>query len=313
MRRFLLILVTLALAACGPAATVAPTEQPSPTQPAEPTVEPQLTSLPPTTPLPSGVLIDYVRVGGKPYTLVHLTLNADGTAHLEGSELEAPVDWTIPADTLAMLTEMVASPEFAALPLDPNTDMVCVDCHVRAINAQTPSGVKTLEFYDADTTMGDNISPLYQAIAGTLDGLIANAPNPTLPPKGSVDLPDDVLVSFHREGGFAFSIIDLTIDLTGNARLEDTMLNEPVTWTISDEQLADLHSILSNPALVTMQDKGGVMCNDCYEYTIKMRTPEGVILIQGDDADLMNGELPEMVTDILIFLNSVKESAPKSI
>jgi hypothetical protein len=316
MHRFLLLICAVALSACAPAIAVPTNISPLATQPANATPTPETPDtqpLPPTTPIPNGVLIDLVREGGFDGNLSHLTIYTNGNAHLEGRTLEAPVDWTIPADTLTLLQDMLANPDFAALPYDPNTDLGCADCYLYTINAQTPKGVKTLSFDDADLSIGQNTSPLYQGIAATLSGLIANAPNPQLPPKGSVDLADDLLVSFHREGGIAFNIVDFTIDLNGNARLEDSNLKAPVTWTIADDQLAGLHTILSNPALVTMQDKGGVMCNDCYMYTIKMRTPEGVILIKGDDADLMNGELPEMVSDILIFLNTVKDSAPQSI
>ncbi len=313
MRRIaLLFLASLAIliTACGPAVGTTPTTVAT-TQPTLPPTEPGPT-LPPTTPLPAGVLIDYTREGGFDGTSLHLIINSDGTAKLEGTNYVAPAEWTIDADKLELLKAQIGQPEFATLPSDPSRDSGCADCFIYTINAHTPQGVKTIRFDDAYLSSGEAASPLYQGLNGTLAAVIASAPTPTIPKDPEAVLPNDTLLIFHQEGGIAFSEATLTIKNDGSATLEDSGLPEPVQWMLDADELANIQKSLAAPELVDVKSDGMVMCADCYVYSLAFRSAEGVRYFKVDDADLMDNGLP-VVYDVIVLLNTVRRNAPKSI
>lgn len=314
MRRitlFLLASLAIALAACGPATVNTPTTAPTTEPTLPPTAEPGPT-LPPTTPVPAGVLIDYTREGGFDGTTLHLVINSDGTAMLNGTNYVATAQWTIAADKLELLKAQISQPEFPDLPSDPSHDSGCADCFIYTINAQTPQGVKTLRFDDAYISSGQAASPLYQGINGTLAAVIASAPTPTIPDDPKAVLPDDTLLIFHQEGGIAFKQSTLTIKNDGTATLEESDLAAPVQWTLSAEEMSTIQKSVASPEIANVKSDGMVMCADCFVYSLTFRSPAGVRYFRVDDADLMDNALPQ-VHDVIVLLNTVRKNAPKSI
>jgi hypothetical protein len=181
MLPILLILV----AACNLAPTLS--------DPAEP-----LPTLPPTTPLPAKALIVFVKEGGVGYTSTTIIVNTDGSAHLEGSLFPIPIEWSLAPDQLQAITDQLNHAAFAALPYDPNPDLVCADCYVYTVNAATPQGVKSLKFDEADLSLGQDTSPRYQELVTLMDSIIKLAPRPTpaLPQPEAEALPPNVLLVY---------------------------------------------------------------------------------------------------------------------
>lgn len=313
MRRIALFLLTslaIALAACGPATVNTPTTVPT-TEPTLPPTAELGPTLPPTTPVPAGVLIDYTREGGFDGTTLHLVINSDGTASLDGTNYVATAQWTIEADKLELLKAQISQPEFATLPLDPHPEQLCNDCFIYTINAQTPQGVKTLRFDDADIST-ENTPPLYQGLNGTLAAVIASAPTPTIPDDPKAVLPDDTLLILHQEGGIAFNQSTLTIKTDGTAMLEGSDLSAPVQWTLSAEEMSTIQKSLAIPEIANVKTDGMVNCADCFVYSLTFRSPAGVRYFKVDDADFMDNALPQ-VYDVIVLLNTVRKNAPKSI
>ena len=318
MRPALLLLLALALAACGPQpATLSDPAEPRPTQapatPVPPTVSPP--TAPPQTPLPSGSLIVFVEEGGVAFNRTTVTVNLDGTAHLERTALAGPVDWRVPSSQLSPLKDLLNQPEFANLPYTPISDVRCDDCYVMRVEARTPAGQKSLKFSQGDLEIGANTSPLFSQLLNVMTAVIRSVPQPTAtalpaatqpPSHGAGALPPDVLLIYNREGGFAYSNLTLTIKLNGEASLASDNAAGPRPVTLTETDLAALDELLADPGLAQLPiDKIGA-CNDCYVYTLIARTPKGVVTLKADDADLSTGQwgpFQKVLAQLSIYLS----------
>jgi hypothetical protein len=316
MRRLTLVLLALTLAAC---ATVPPTvsdpAEPLPTQPsttstpAQPTVEPSPTEVPvvplltppAVTPLPQTALIIYTKEGGLAFTSTTITVNADGSARMEGSALSIPIAWQVPADKFQALQTLLNDPTFAAMPYDPNTQTGCDDCYVLMATALTPQGVKSFKYDQADLMMTPGISPHYDELVVVMkaieDSALQAGALPTEPTTGTTPkpgvgtLPNDVLLTYDREGGFAYSHISLVIHLDGRIDLSLNETPEPTQRALSAREIAVLQAALNNPSLTGPQTGFPGACNDCYIYIVTARTDKGIVTLRADDAELSTGKL----------------------
>ena len=298
MRRTILLILTILLIACNYTPTLSDPAKPLPT-------------LPPVTPLPAGTLIVYVKAGGYAFTQTTVTVNEDGTAHLESSDRPAPIDWAVPTDQLQPLKDLLNNPAFAALPYDPDTNVLCADCYVLTVTALTPHGVKNLFFDQADIEIGKDVSPHYAELVTLMQTIIASAPTTAVatPQPKAEALPPNVLLVYNREGGFAYSNTTLILTLTGEATLADSAQNQTQKWTITADQLATLTQLLNDPAAANLPFDTLVACNDCYIYDLTARAPEGIFNFKADDADLGNDRWP-LFQKLIGQLEAVKQSAP---
>jgi len=316
MRCLTLVVLALALTAC---ATVPPTvsdpAEPLPTQPpttptpSQPTVEPSPTDVPAVplltppavTPLPATALIVFTKEGGIAFTSTTITVNADGTASMEGSTLSIPTGWQVPADKFQALQTLLNDPTFATMPYDPNTQTGCDDCYVLMATVLTPQGVKSFKYDQADLMMTPGISPHYDELVVIMKAIEDSAPVPgalptepvtgTTPKPGAGNLPDDVLLTYDREGGFAYSHIVLVVHLDGRIDLSLNETPEPTQRALSARELAVLQAALNNPSLSGPQTGFPGACNDCYIYIVTARTDKGIVTLKADDAQLSTGEL----------------------
>jgi hypothetical protein len=255
---------------------------------------------PPQTPLPPGALIVFTLEGGLAFTSKIVTVYPDGTAHLVATTLTGPVDWTVPAEQVSPLKDLLISPEFAALAYTPNSGVNCSDCYVMKAEALTPVGQKSLMFTEADIDFAPGTPPLYKKLFDIMNAIFQSAPAPagtgfpagtaTPPiPHEAEALPPDVLLVYNRQGGFAYSNLTLTVRLNGAAVL--TSGNAPAReFMLAGPDMAALKALLAEPALARLPGGRPSACADCYVYTVTARTPAGIVLLKADDASLSNGQ-----------------------
>lgn len=308
MKRLSILLLMLFLAACAaPLATptVSDPAEPLPTPPtAVPTQAPTSAptpTWPPVTPLPENTLIVFVKEGGYAFTSITITVHTDGTAQLAGSEISIPVTWTIPTDQFKALQDLLNNPGFAKLAYDPGPGLGCDDCYVMTVRALNAGRSTTSLKYDqADLDMVKDISPLYDQLVVVMKDIENTAPVPGpipteqgITPKPGADLPANVLLTYNRAGGIAYSDINLVVYRDGTTDLAINATPQPNRATLSATGLAALTNALSQPGLGSLTTgKPSGACNDCYIYTVIARTPDGIVTLRADDAQLSSGDFP---------------------
>lgn len=321
MKRLNILWLAFLLVACAAPAvtpTVSDPAEPLPTEPANtptpvptnaPTAEPTPTP-PPVTPLPAGTLIEYNKEGGYAFTSITLTVHSDGTAHLEGSEIALPIDWTVPADQFKALQAILADPAFATLAYDPQPGVNCADCYVMTVRALSQQKTVSLKYDQADLELTPNLSPLYDQLVLVMKNIEDSAPQAgalptdslqTTPKPGSNSLPADVLLTYNRAGGIAYSDNTLVIHRDGVLDLTINTTPQPVSRSLNAGELAALTALLNDPSLSTLQSGKPSLCNDCYVYTVVARTANGIITLRADDAQLSNNGFPAY-QQLLAFL-----------
>ncbi|HYN86983.1 MAG TPA: hypothetical protein VER55_00565 [Ardenticatenaceae bacterium] len=180
----------------------------------------------------------------------------------------------------------------------------------RPENTETPEETETAEpdtpSPEATDTAEPTPSPEPTATASPTPSPVPT--NTPLPEPTAVPLPQEALVVFVQEGGFAFTHSTLTVYPDGRARIDWHVPPDPPfqEWQAPPNLLIQLRGILDTPAFATVEVEDLPLCADCYEYTLVARTPQGVKTIRTNDA----ADIPPILQQAIDLLVAVRESAP---